>query len=65
MIEQVVAWSPLIIVVVAVAITGRMSMKSYSDHVARVEAINQDLVKMNSEMVAELREIKHILKDRK
>ena len=43
----------------------RLSMKSYSRHVARVEEINKDLTALTQEMVAELREIKQLLKDQK
>ncbi|WEK05049.1 MAG: hypothetical protein P0Y65_02000 [Candidatus Devosia phytovorans] len=63
--EIIVTWAPLVLIVIAVAITGRMSVKSYSNHVARVEEINKDLVVMTQEMVAELRAIKQLLKDQK
>lgn len=65
MVELVVAWAPLVIIFVLVIVMGRLSMKSYSSHVARVEEINKDLVVMTQEMVAELREIKQLLKDQR
>lgn len=65
MVELVVAWAPLVIIFVLVIVMGRLSMKSYSNHVARVEEINKDLVVMTQEMVAELREIKQLLKDQR
>ena len=39
-------------------------MSTYSEHVAEVKAINDELIALNREAVAELREIKQILKDR-
>jgi len=63
--EQIVIWAPLVLIIIAVVITGRMSMKSYSNHVARVEEINKDISALTQEMVAELREIKQLLKDQK
>ena len=66
--EFVATWAPLILFVAFfVFIASRMSRKqmgAYSEHVAEVKAINDELIALNREMVAELREIKQILKDR-
>jgi uncharacterized protein YneF (UPF0154 family) len=59
---------PLIVIFVVLIVVGawmsKRQMSSYGKHVAEVKAINDEIVKMNREMVAELREIKQILKDR-
>ena len=65
MVELIAAWLPLAIIIVVVVIMGRLSMKSYSNHVARVEQINQENTALTREMVAELREIKQLLKDQR
>lgn len=65
MLETLLAWLPLVIIMVAVVFFSRRSMKSYAAHVAHVEKINNELVEINREMIAELREIKQILKDQK
>ena len=65
MVEFIVAWAPLALVIIIMVAMARLSMKSYSRHVARVEEINKDLTALTQEMVAELREIKQLLKDQK
>ena len=42
----------------------RKQMGSYGRHVAEVKAINDEIVAINRQVIAELREIKQILKDR-
>jgi hypothetical protein len=65
MTEAIVAWLPVIIIALAIGYAGRQSMKSYAGHVSRIEAMNNDLVDQNGEILAELREIKQLLKDQK
>ena len=66
--EFVATWAPLaLFVAFFLFIASRMSRKqtsTYSEHVAEVKAINDELIALNREAVAELREIKQILKDR-
>jgi len=56
---------PLLLLIGAGAWLSRYQMKSYGKHVDKVEAINNELLTLNREVVAELREIKELLKDRK
>lgn len=56
---------PLGVLILAGAWLSRYQLRSYGKHVAQVEAINNELLTLNRDMVAELREIKAILKDRK
>ncbi len=68
MADLVAAWLPVVFVV-ALFLGGawwvsRQQMRSYGQHVAEVKAINDEIVATNRDMIAELREIKQILKDR-
>ena len=56
---------PLLLLIGAGVLLSRYQMKSYGKHVDKVEAINNELITLNRDMVAELRQIKEILKDRK
>ena len=68
MIDFIAAWlTPLLILLVfmgAGVLISKRQMRSYGKHVAEVKAINDELVAINRKMVAELREIKTILKGR-
>lgn len=63
--EAFLAWLPLLLIIAAVVVMARYQMSSYRKHVDRVEASNGELVTLNREMVAELREIKEVLRERK
>jgi hypothetical protein len=58
------AWLPLGVILLVFGLVGWLSTRSYSRHVAEVNAVNQAIVDTNREMIAELREIKQVLKDR-
>jgi hypothetical protein len=68
MIDFISAWLPPVLILLVFLGAGvalsRRQMKSYGQHVAEVKAINDELIAINRDMVAELREIKTILKDR-
>lgn len=63
--EAFLAWLPLIVIAIVFAALMRWSMVSYGRHVTKVESINDELVTINRAMIAELRDIKQLLKDRK
>ncbi|WP_417579298.1 hypothetical protein [Pelagibacterium sp.] len=62
--ELFAAWLPFIILVVVFVVLSRLAQRSYKKHVDDVNAVNQAIVDTNRGMIAELREIKQILKDR-
>jgi len=68
-VELLFAWLPLIVIVIGYLVYARYTQRSYwanyKGHIDRVEAINDRLIASNADIVAELREIKEILKDRK
>lgn len=61
--ELFAAWLPFLLIVTAFALWGRSANKKYRQHVDEVNAVNQQIVDTNREMIAELKEIKQILKD--
>jgi hypothetical protein len=65
MAELIAAWLPIVVIAVVFGLVMRYSAKSYARHVDRVQAINDETLAINREMIAELREIKELLKDRK
>ena len=63
--DGLVAWVPLALFVALFAFFFRRSTRSYYEHVDQVNAVNQAIVDTNKEMIAELREIKEILRNQK
>ena len=63
MAEAIIAWLPLLALVALFLSLVARSQKSYKRHVDEVNAVNQQIVDTNREMIAELREIKELLKD--
>lgn len=61
--ETLAAWLPLIIILVVFVFWGRAAKKQYQKHIDEVNGVNQQIVDTNREMIAELREIKQVLKD--
>lgn len=61
--ETFAAWLPLLIILIAFFVWARSAKKHYQGHVDEVNAVNQQIVDTNREMIAELKEIKQILKD--
>lgn len=61
--ETLAAWLPLIIILVVFVFWARAAKKQYQKHVDEVNGVNQQIVDTNREMIAELREIKQVLKD--
>ncbi|MBO6639680.1 MAG: hypothetical protein JJ920_18110 [Roseitalea sp.] len=61
--ELIAAWLPFLVLLAVVWVGYRYSMKHYRSHVDEVNAVNQQIVDTNREMIAELKEIKQILKD--
>ena len=59
----IATWLPFIILLVAVFFFMRSANRHYRSHVDEVNAVNQQIVDTNREMIAELKEIKQILKD--
>lgn len=64
MVELLLAWLPLIVIFAILIWFGVGQTRSYQRHVEEVKAVNDELVAINRKMVAELGEIKTILKDR-
>ena len=62
--SDLVVWLPLVLLLVAFGLFLRRSTRTYYEHVNQVNAVNQAIVDTNNEMIAELREIKDILRDR-
>ena len=62
--EAFIAWLPLLVLLGAVWWGYRVSMRRYKEHVDEVNTVNQKIVDTNQEMIAELREIKELLKRR-
>ena len=63
--ESFFAWLPLIVIFGLLIVLAAYQMRSYGKHVDRVQTINDEILAINREMIAELREIKEILRDRK
>lgn len=61
----IIAWLPLILIMGGYLVYARYAQRGYRQHIDRVEAINDRLVDSNSQIIAELRDIKEILRDRK
>ena len=61
--DHLVAWGPLAFLVAVIWFWGRSANNKYKQHVDEVNAVNQQIVDTNREMIAELKEIKQILKD--
>ena len=68
MMDIIAAWLPFVVVVSLFLGIGlwisKHQMRRYGEHVDQVNAVNDELKAINREMLAELREIKEILKDR-
>ena len=68
MVEILVAWLPLIVLLGFFGFIFYKSKQQYADyknHVEKVNSVNQQIVETNREMIAELKEIKNIVRDRK
>jgi hypothetical protein len=63
--DLVRAWLPLFVILAGFLGLGILSSRTYRKQVDRVENINAEILANNRQLVAELREIKEILKDRK
>lgn len=61
--ETLAAWLPLVIILAAFFFWARTAKKQYQKHIDDVNGVNQQIVDTNREMIAELQEIKQILKD--
>ena len=61
--EHIATWLPLIVLLVVFGLWGRSANRRYKLHIDDVNAVNQQIVDTNREMIVELREIKQILKD--
>lgn len=64
MAEALIAWLPLIVILGVFLGLGIYQMRKHQGHVDQVTDINNELVAINREMIAELREIKELLRDR-
>ena len=65
LVSVLVAWLPLALVLIVFFGVVWRSQKSYARHVQDVIDVNQALVDLNREMLAELKTISNELKDRK
>ena len=63
--SDLIVWLPLVLFLAAFGFFLRRSTRTYYEHVDQVNAVNQAIVDTNKEMIAELREIKDILRDQK
>ncbi|MBV6657448.1 MAG: hypothetical protein KI785_06730 [Devosiaceae bacterium] len=61
--DHFATWGPLVLLLVVFLVWGRSAQSKYKQHVDDVNAVNQQIVDTNREMIAELKEIKQILKD--
>lgn len=61
--EMIGVWLPFIILIGVVLFLIRAGNRQYRVHVDEVNAVNQQIADTNREMIAELKEIKQILKD--
>ena len=57
------AWLPFLFLLAFLFFFARSANKHYRQHVDEVNVVNQQIVDTNREMIAELKEIKQILKD--
>ncbi|MEO1745134.1 MAG: hypothetical protein AAFR13_01245 [Pseudomonadota bacterium] len=60
--DVIATWLPLVIIFGAFAVFMRSSMRQYYKHVDEVNAVNQQIVDTNREMLAELKAIKEELR---
>ncbi|MEL6437537.1 MAG: hypothetical protein AAFP99_12175 [Pseudomonadota bacterium] len=60
--DVIATWLPLVIIFGAFAFFMRSSMRQYYKHVDEVNAVNQQIVDTNREMLAELKAIKEELR---
>lgn len=65
MLEALIAWLPFVLIIGVFLWFSVSQMRSYKKHVDRVQTINDEILEINQAMIAELREIKEILKDHK
>lgn len=61
--ETLAAWLPLLVILAVFLFWARAARKQYQRHVDEVNGVNQQIVDTNRDMIAELQEIKQILKD--
>lgn len=64
LISLLVNWLPLLVLLVAWVYFMRRANRNYKAHVAEVNGVNAQILEANREMLAELREIKAVLKDK-
>ncbi|MEM6384304.1 MAG: hypothetical protein AAF739_16645 [Pseudomonadota bacterium] len=61
--DLIAAWLPFLVLIGVFLLFLRTAKKQQDSHVRDVNAVNQLIVDTNREMIAELKEIKQILKD--
>lgn len=62
--ETFFAFLPLLIIFVALGWLARWQMRTYSQHIADVTRINEEILQSNREMIAELKTLNQTLRDR-
>lgn len=60
-IELIVAWLPLVVLMIAWALFMRRANRQYKSHVDQVNSINAEIRGVNQEMLVELRAIRAAL----
>lgn len=61
MTELLIAWLPLILLLVVFGLFVSRQQKKYEQHVEEVNAVNREIVTTNREIIAKLEEIRVLL----
>ena len=64
MLESLAAWIPLIVILAIFLLFLRYTKRTREKYMGDMQKMNEDVINLNREMVAQLREIKEILRDR-